>query len=70
MRKIIMIIVIIMLLVFLPLIGQEAETKPEVKEEIKVVNIEVPVRVFHKGNWLSLAEVYEKAYKKKFYIPV
>ena len=44
MRKIIMIIVIIMLLVFLPLIGQEP-----VKEEIKVVNVEVPVRVFYKG---------------------
>ena len=68
MRKIIMIIVIIMLLVFLPLIGQEAETKPEVKEEIKVVNVEVPVRVFYKGkpvNNLSIADFKLYENKKK-----
>ncbi|MFC2155935.1 hypothetical protein ACFLRB_05555, partial [Acidobacteriota bacterium] len=44
-----LLLIIFLMLDVLPVIGQEAETKPEVKEEVKVVNAEVPVRVFYKG---------------------
>ena len=44
MKKLIMLLVILILFVLVPLRGQET-----VKEEVKVVNVEVPVRVFCKG---------------------
>jgi len=46
---IILLFVLFLMFDVLQVMGQESETKPEVEEEVKVVNVEVPVRVFYKG---------------------